>query len=367
MEDSTDGKKLARPNPNMGVVQGPSTSSAVLQKLQKIMAQKVLTGRRAEDEEEQLSEEEFHSEEENGMDIGEEGSEDASEDEISGAEVEDDEGEPYEQQISHVSFGALKEANDAMSKKRKRGIDTNPDQEDKLAALRDRLRQIKEQKARNAPEVKKSSSKLRSVDKLDREDSEGSDDSDSDSGPSEEDAPNKSRTSKHAPTAQSTKYQVSRKRQVVDVPKRNVRDPRFDAFHQQAHTGNSDKAYSFLEDYQKDEIKELKSEIKRTKDEDDKQTLRRKVNSMENRLKAKAAKDREQEVVRRHRKEEKARVEEGKTPYYLKKKEIKEQALVEKFKGMKSKERQKLIDKRQKKESQKEKKRMPDARRMAAD
>ncbi|KAF2213104.1 hypothetical protein CERZMDRAFT_40350 [Cercospora zeae-maydis SCOH1-5] len=272
----------------------------------------------------------------------------------------------YEQQIGNLSFGALKQAQDAVSRKRKRGSDTTADQEDKLVALRDRLRQIKEQKVSKPLEASKTAKKSKLSRQAPSDDSsDGDSASDSDSGPSEEDAPHKSRTSKHAPTAQSTKYQVSRRRQVVDVPKRNIRDPRFDAIHQRAPTGNLDKAYSFLVDYQKDEIKELKAEIKRTKSEEEKDILRRKVNSMENRLKAKAAKEREQEVLRKHRKEEKTKVEQGKTPYYLKKKELKEQALVEKFKGMKSKERQKLIEKRQKKESQKEKKRMPEARRMA--
>ncbi|KAM3423414.1 rRNA biogenesis protein RRP36 [Cercospora zeina] len=272
----------------------------------------------------------------------------------------------YEQQIGNLSFGVLEQAQDAVSRKRKRGSDTTADQEDKLAALRDRLRQIKEQKASKASETSRTAKRSKHPKQAPSDDSsEEHLDSDSDSGPSEEGAPHKSRTSKHAPTAQSTKYQVSRRRQVVDVPKLNVRDPRFDAFHQRAPTGNLAKAYSFLADYQKDEIKELKAEIKRTKSEEEKDILRRKVNSMENRLKAKAAKEREQEVLRKHRKEEKSKVEQGKTPYYLKKKELKEKALVEKFKGMKSKERQKLIEKRQKKESQKEKKKMPEARRMA--
>ncbi|PPJ57008.1 hypothetical protein CBER1_00609 [Cercospora berteroae] len=314
---------------------------------------------------EEMLEEEFHSEGDASMDDVS-----GSEDEHSDTELSDEEpadpGQTYEQQIGNLSFGALKQAQDAVSRKRKRGSDTTPDQEDKLAALRDRLRQIKEQKASKTTEISKTAKKSKPAHRAPSDDdSEDDADSDSDSGPSEEDAPHKSRTSKHAPAAQSTKYQVSRRRQVVDVPKRNVRDPRFDAFHQGAPTGNLDKAYSFLVDYQKDEIKELKAEIKRTKSEQEKDVLRRKVNSMENRLKAKAAKEREQEVLRKHRKEEKSKVEQGKTPYYLKKKELKEKALVEKFKGMKSKERQKLIDKRQKKESQKEKKKMPEARRMA--
>jgi ribosomal RNA-processing protein 36 len=303
----------------------------------------------------------------------EEGSELGSEDEDEGPQ-EDGEGsgnsevdeEAVEATLSNVSFGALKQAQDSISKKRKRGSDTNADQEDKLEALRARLRQIKEQKAAETAPAKKSkrsepTSKRTTVDTADSED----DASDSDSGPSEEGAYTKSRSSKHAPGAQSSKYQVTRKRVVVDVPKRVIRDPRFDALQQHsAHTGDSEKAYSFLRDYQKSEMDELRAAIKRTKNEEDKQVLRRKLNSMENKLKSKQAKESQQEVLRKHRREERAKVEQGKTPFYLKQKDIKEQALVEKFKGMKSKDREKLIEKRRKKEGQKEKKRMPEARRM---
>lgn len=293
-----------------------------------------------------------------------EGQEDISMSEDEGlSEGDSEEDGGVEQKISSVSFGALKQAQDAISRKRKRGSDTTPDQDEKLAVLRERLREIKQQKAKDS---EKSAKKPKQNTTSNRKDENDSDDADSDSGPSEEDMPGKSRTSKHAPTAMSSKHQVTRKRQVVDVPKRVVRDPRFDALHRtSAHPGNSEKAYSFLQDYQKSEIEELKAAMKRTKNEEDKDVLRRKVGSMENRLKAKAAKEREQEIIRRHRKEEREKIEQGKNPYYLKKKDIKEKALVEKFKGMKSKEREKLLEKRRKKEGQKEKKRMPDARRMA--
>lgn len=301
--------------------------------------------------------------------VGEEslGSDDEASDEDDSSNVHGDEDaaeeQSYEQQISNVSFGALKEAQDNLSKKRKRGSETNEDQEDKLGALRARLQQIKKQKNNAAAKGEARTNKSSRADDENESDSES--DSDSDAAPSEEGAP-KSRTSKHAPTAQSSRHQVTRKRQVVDVPKRVVRDPRFDALHRtSAHPGNSDKAYSFLQDYQKSEISELKDALKRAKSEEDREKLKRKIGSMENKLKAKAAKEREQKVLRRHRREEKARIEQGKTPYYLKKKDIKEQALVEKFKGMKSKDREKLIERRRRKEGQKEKKRMPDARRFA--
>jgi hypothetical protein len=45
-----------------------------------------------------------------------------------------------------------------------------------------------------------------------------------------------------------------------------------------------------------------------------KDILKRKIGAMENRIKAKAAKEREQEVLRRHRKDERQKVESGKNP-----------------------------------------------------
>lgn len=297
---------------------------------------------------------------------GEEQQEEESPSEAGNGEEKDDD-TAVEAKLSNVSFGALRQAQESLSRKRKRESDATPNQEDKLEALRDRLRQIKEEKAAVASKPS-SKAKRKRDDRPTDSDSDnnrhGDSDSDSDSAPSEEDAPTKSRTSKHAPGAQSTRHQVTRKRVVIDVPKRVVRDPRFDALQQHnAHTGNSEKAYSFLRDYQKAEMDELRAAIKRTKNEDDKDVLRRKLGSMDNKLKAKDAKDRQQEVLRRHRKEEREKIQQGKTPYYLKQKDIKEQALVDKFKGMKSKDREKLIEKRRKKEGQKEKKRMPDARR----
>lgn len=287
------------------------------------------------------------------------GSEDVSEGEAEGDEDEGDMGG----QLENVSFGALKQAQDALSRKRKRNEEPDADKDEKLEKIRERLREIKKRKAseeETKPKRKESSKKSNRKD-AGADDDQGSA-SESDSGPEEVGA-----TSKHAPMAQSSRHQVSRKRQVVEVPKMKVRDPRFDAMQQRnAHTGNVEKAYGFLQEYQADEIAQLKTAMKETKDPFQKDVLKRKIGSMENRIKAKAAKEREQEVLRRHRKEERQKVESGKNPYYLKKSELKEQALVEKYKNMKGKDREKAIDKKRKKESQREIKRMPEARRMAA-
>ena len=275
---------------------------------------------------------------------------------------EDEEEGAVDGQLEKVSFGALKQAQDSLSRKRKRKEETNPENDEKLEKIRERLREIKRRKeseaeAEGKPKKKQASKKS---DKRDEDEHEEDSDSDSDSGPEEVGA-----KSKHAPMAQSSRYEVTRKRQVIEVPKMKARDPRFDAMQQRnAHTGNVEKAYGFLAEYQADEIAQLKAALKITKDPFQQDLLKRKIGSMENRIKAKAAKEREQEVLRRHRKEERQKVESGKNPYYLKKSELKEQALVEKYKGMKGKEREKAIDKKRKKESQREIKRMPEARRM---
>ena len=274
---------------------------------------------------------------------------------------EDEEEGAVDGQLEKVSFGALKQAQDSLSRKRKRKEEANPENDEKLEKIRERLREIKRRKESEAEaegKPKKTQASKKS-DKRDEDERDEDSESDSDSGPEEVGA-----KSKHAPMAQSSRYEVTRKRQVIEVPKMKARDPRFDAMQQRnAHTGNVDKAYGFLAEYQADEIAQLKTALKTTKDPFQQDLLKRKIGSMENRIKAKAAKEREQEVLRRHRKEERQKVESGKNPYYLKKSELKEQALVEKYKGMKGKDREKAIDKKRKKESQKEIKRMPEARR----
>lgn len=65
---------------------------------------------------------------------------------------EDESNDHFQRQISKVSFGALAKAQDALaskesgSRKRKRGEDTSAAQEDKLQALRERLRTLKAEK-----------------------------------------------------------------------------------------------------------------------------------------------------------------------------------------------------------------------------
>lgn len=172
-----------------------------------------------------------------------------------------------------------------------------------------------------------------------------------------------SRSSKHAPAEVSSKKAVSRKRDVVPVAKREYRDPRFEPMAGEVDDEKINKAYSFLNDYRQDEVKGLKEQIKKTKDESEKDKLKRILHSMESKMKAAARKSKEQEILDKHRKEEKELVAQGKKPFYLKKAEQKKQLIMEQYSSLKGKQLDHVIERRRKKVEGKEKKNLPYARR----
>lgn len=189
-----------------------------------------------------------------------------------------------------------------------------------------------------------------------------------------------SRSSKHAPMEMSSKRPVSRKREVIPVRKLQARDPRFDPLvaarsSAGASSGKHDvdaaedrarRAYSFLDEYRDDEMRQLKAAIKKTRNSADKEKLQRALMSMESRKRAREQKDRERAVVEEHRRREKELVKEGKkaNPFYLKKSEQRKRLLVDQFTGMSEKQREKAIEKKRKKIAGKEKKELPMQRRM---
>ncbi|KAH7411877.1 hypothetical protein DE146DRAFT_641604 [Phaeosphaeria sp. MPI-PUGE-AT-0046c] len=279
-----------------------------------------------------------------------------------------DDNDDAQAQMSKISFGALSKAQDALSKqqsgdrKRKRGDDaTTTSQDDKLEALRARLRQIKAEKMASGakPSKKAESTKKRKVEQ--DVDSEDQDEDDSDE--AETDAAPKARSSKHAPMVQSSKRMVSRKRKVVDVKKPVFRDPRFDNMGGAALDDNTlNNRYAFLNDYRASEIAELKSTIRKSKNEGEKERLKKKLLSMESQQKTREAKEKQQDVVREHKNKEKELIKQGKQPFYLKKSEQKKLALIDRFQNMKSKQRDKVIERRRKKVTAKERKNMPERR-----
>ena len=149
----------------------------------------------------------------------------------------------------------------------------------------------------------------------------------------------------------------------MPVPKREFRDPRFEPLSGFVDEAKVRAAYSFLDEYREDEIKELKSAIKTARDADAKDKLKRALMSMESKKKAQMRKQKEQEILDNHRKAEKELVKQGKQPFYLKKAEQKKRVLLDQFGGLKGKKLDHVIERRRKKQEGREKKKMPFKRR----
>ena len=315
--------------------------------------------------------------------------------------------EAVKKQLSTVSFGALAKAQSSLrvgestsTRKRKRGDETHQEAEEKLKALRDRLRELQSIK-RDAGKKEKpkttdlkptrvgrpSESKPNGTSRQQQHKGEPSDDvvtssgedeftqsseaeisgSENEDSSTEEDksTSKKQRSSKHAPTELSSKRAVSRKRTVISLPKSTARDPRFDPLCGPLRQDAVAKKYAFLNEYRKSELAELKSALKSNKklSEAEREALKKNIMSIESRQKAVDAKEKEREILREHRKKEKVMVKMGKKPFYLKKSDVKKQALVKKFEGLKGKDRDKAIERRRRKLAARERRNMPNARR----
>ncbi|KAI1462310.1 DUF947-domain-containing protein [Annulohypoxylon moriforme] len=169
------------------------------------------------------------------------------------------------------------------------------------------------------------------------------------------------RTSKHAPAEQSSKRPVSRKREVIAVHKPVARDPRFSSVvsGRPLDEEKSRRAYDFLEKYREDEMAQLRLAIKKAKDEDSKEELRRALKSMQGRKQAQDQRDKEKRLLEEHRKQEKELVKQGKKPFYLKKSEQKKRLLVDRFAGLKKKQVDRVIERRRKKLAARERRDAP--------
>ena len=137
------------------------------------------------------------------------------------------------------------------------------------------------------------------------------------------DIPSKSNSrSKNAPQEISSKRPVSRKHFLTTIPthsQHQPRDPRFETLTKSSSQDTFRKAYSFLEDYQRDEIALLKTQIRQSKDDAEREKLEKALQSLQSRKESREAKDRAQSVLKTKKRDEREKVKLGKRPFYLKK------------------------------------------------
>ncbi|KPM35138.1 hypothetical protein AK830_g11431 [Neonectria ditissima] len=170
--------------------------------------------------------------------------------------------------------------------------------------------------------------------------------------------PTPKRSSKHAPQEQSSKRPVSRLREIIPDTRRPHRDPRFEPFSGHLDEAKANKAYAFLDEYRDTEMAELRVQIKKARDPDAKDALKRQLLSMESKKKARLRREEADNLLTEHRKREKDLVAQGKTPFYLKKSEQKKKILTDRFASMSKGQVDRAIERKRKKVAGKEKKEM---------
>ncbi|KAJ3160711.1 hypothetical protein HDU86_000470 [Geranomyces michiganensis] len=173
------------------------------------------------------------------------------------------------------------------------------------------------------------------------------------------------RANKNMPLEVTSKRAVTRKRDVVELPKNKSRDPRFDPLAGKLNEGLFDSSYGFLRDYEQSEMEMLKKQIVTEKDPEVKAQMQETLTSMTSRMQARKTKDKRKALLKDWKKKEAALVQQGKKPWQLKSSDIKKMELVEKYKSMKGKDVEKLLEKRRKKNATKERRFLPYARRSA--
>ncbi len=165
-----------------------------------------------------------------------------------------------------------------------------------------------------------------------------------------------SRSSKHAPQEQTSKKPVSRRREILQDPRRKARDPRFDPLMGEVDSDKTRRAYAFLDEYRDREMADLKTQIKKTKSPAEKDALKRQLLSMESKKKAQKKRDEADGLLREHRHKEKELVAQGKQPFYLKKSAQKTQLLTNRFADMSKGQVDRAIERKRKKVAGKERK-----------
>lgn len=169
------------------------------------------------------------------------------------------------------------------------------------------------------------------------------------------------RANKNRPMETSSKKPVNRFREVVQVPKKVVRDPRFETLCGKLDVTGFRKRYDFLfENNLPAEREELKKRLKKINHPEEINNLKYRITWIDKQLKFESRKHTDVAILAEHKKKEREAVKHGKRPYYLKKSEIRKQRLIEKYNSLKASGKlESFIEKRRRKNASKDHRYMP--------
>ncbi|KAL3833551.1 hypothetical protein ACJIZ3_008287 [Penstemon smallii] len=169
------------------------------------------------------------------------------------------------------------------------------------------------------------------------------------------------RANKNRPMEMSSKKPVSRFREVLQVPKKVVRDPRFESLCGTLDVDGFKKRYNFIyESTLPAEKAELKKQVKEAKDPEAKGEIKDRLSRIDRELKSAARKRTEKDILAEHKKKEREAAKKGKQPYYLKKSDVRKEKLIEKYKELKeSGKLEAFIEKKRRKNASKDHRYIP--------
>ncbi|KZV55855.1 ribosomal RNA processing protein 36 [Dorcoceras hygrometricum] len=128
------------------------------------------------------------------------------------------------------------------------------------------------------------------------------------------------RANKNRPMEMSSKKPVGRFREVVQVPKRVVCDPRFESLCGNLDVDGFKKRYSFLYENELPAEKEkLEKQMKKARNPEVKNELKDHINQIDKELKFATKKNTEKDILVKHKLKEREAARKGKQPYYLEK------------------------------------------------
>ncbi|ELT98078.1 hypothetical protein CAPTEDRAFT_116803, partial [Capitella teleta] len=162
------------------------------------------------------------------------------------------------------------------------------------------------------------------------------------------------------PNEQSSKKPVSRFREVIQVKKKVIQDPRFSDLCGTYDETFFKKSFSFIDDIRVRERNELQDQLAKSKDPEEKEKIKYLLNRMTQQDMAGKKKEKSVEIKQKIRVQEKALVQDGKLPFHLKKSERKKLELAEQYRELKkSGKLEQYLTKKRKKNARKEKRKMP--------
>uniref|UniRef100_A0A1B6CNM8 rRNA biogenesis protein RRP36 n=1 Tax=Clastoptera arizonana TaxID=38151 RepID=A0A1B6CNM8_9HEMI len=168
------------------------------------------------------------------------------------------------------------------------------------------------------------------------------------------------RENKNRPREVSSKIPVKPLVEIVPVKKTNFRDPRFDSLCGSFNEKAFENSYSFLKDVKEKEKQELLKKLKTTRTEERQSQIKYLIQRLENQEREHDRRKMKDEKKKQERKSEIDNLRQGIKPKYVKKSERKMIDLVDRFEELKkSGKLKKQIEKQRKKNTNKDRKKLP--------